>query len=121
MRSIHSNKHISFYKFCIYTAFHLLLLTMFSPITIIMIWATVIALRSYVKAVYNSVIERGLLSFLPLVVQKELMDRSIFDLLCDLWFPQQTSVLKVIIKPFFMPIQPDHAVEVLEELSPSIK
>jgi hypothetical protein len=41
--------------------------------------------------------------------------------MCDFWFIQSASLIKVLLKPFFIQIQPDRAVEVLEELHPDMK
>jgi hypothetical protein len=41
--------------------------------------------------------------------------------MCDFWFIQNASIVKVLLKPFFVQIQPDRAAEVLDELNPGMK
>lgn len=109
------------YKTAAYLAVHLFLLTLFQPLTILFFWLSALVVKAYLKRVFRKLIEKGLIVYLPEWTQRTLKDRSLFDLMCDFWFIQSTSLAKVFFKPFFMHIQPDQAVEVLDELHTDMK
>eukprot|EP00331_Platyophrya_macrostoma_P013849 CAMPEP_0176419906 /NCGR_PEP_ID=MMETSP0127-20121128/8312_1 /TAXON_ID=938130 /ORGANISM="Platyophrya macrostoma, Strain WH" /LENGTH=407 /DNA_ID=CAMNT_0017800445 /DNA_START=171 /DNA_END=1394 /DNA_ORIENTATION=+ len=68
----------------------------------------------------ESILERGIMSFLSKKTQKVLLERSIFDFLCDLWFmPRIGLYLKAIFRPFIIAIPPEEAAHVFEELPES--
>jgi hypothetical protein len=112
---------LQLYRIAAYAAVHLLLLSLFQPLTICAFWLSVLTLRAYVYKRISKVIEKGLIVYLPDKLQHLLRDRSLFDMMCDMWFTEHTSLLKVLFKPFFVQIRPDRAVEVLDELSPEMK
>ena len=49
------------------------------------------------------------------------MHRSIFDLICDFWFFEAFRFFKLVTKPLLEPIEPDSAIEALDNVSPSEK
>lgn len=109
------------YRVGSYVAVHLFLLTLFQPLTIAMFWLSLVLLKTYLKRFISKLIEKGLIVYLPEHTQRTLRERSLFDLMCDLWFIQSASLVKVLLKPFFVSVQPDRAVEVLDELNPDMK
>lgn len=109
------------YRLAAYVAVHLLLLSLFQPFTICTFWLSVLAIRAYISKRISKIAEKGLIVYLPEKWQHLLRDRSLFDMMCDMWFTQNTSLFKVLLKPFFVQVQPDRAVEVLDELSPEMK
>mgnify|MGYP000945636433 CR=1 FL=1 len=104
-----------------YVAVHLFLLTILQPLTIALFWLTLLVTKSYVKLCLTQLIQKGLIVYFPENLQRTLRERSPFDLMCDLWFIQSTSLIKVLMKPFFEQVQPDRAAEVLDELTPEMK
>jgi hypothetical protein len=51
-----------------------------------------------------------------------MLHRSIFDILCDLWFiPKITIYIKAFLTPFIYHMKPEEAVHNLEEIDPSVK
>jgi len=58
--------------------------------------------------------QRGIIGYLPRTLQIHLLDRSIFDLLCDFWYiPKASQYLKAFIKPFVQNISPEQAATAL--------
>ena len=107
------------YKFGGLITFHLFLLTLFDPLTIFLCWLSLLMIWGYCKLRVKRVLEGGLIVYLPEKLRKGLEERSIFDVLCDIWFmPVTTNILKAVTKPFFTSVRPDQAVSVLDELSP---
>jgi hypothetical protein len=100
---------------------HLFLLTLFQPITICLFWVSLLTIKTYLCRAIAKLIEKGLIVYLPSKTQHILRERSLFDLMCDFWFIQNASIVKVLLKPFFVQIQPDRAAEVLDELNPGMK
>lgn len=97
----------SVYKFGSVIAAHLCLLTLFSPLTIVLFWISVLLILHYLKLRVKRAFQDGLIVYLPQKIQEGLMERSVFDLLCDFWFmPGDNNLLKVFIKPFFTKIKP---------------
>lgn len=109
---------LQLYRVGAYLAVHILLLSLFQPLTICAFWLSLVTLRAYLYKRISKIAEKGLIVYLPEKLQHMLRDRSLFDVMCDMWFTQHTSILKVLLKPFFVQVQPDRAVEVLDDLSP---
>lgn len=110
------------YKFGSVIAAHLCLLTLFEPFTIILFWISIVMIYFYFKDRVKRLLQDGLIVYLPQKIQQGLMERSLFDLLCDIWFmPGTMNFLKVIMKPFFTSVKPDQAALVLNDLSPEVR
>ena len=97
-----------------------LLYSLFSVYTIvstgIILGAALLITKSRVEAIMN----RGLLAFLPKGSQQTLLERSIFDILCDLWFvPRLGLYVQAFLKPFLVKISPEDAIHQLEDLPES--
>jgi hypothetical protein len=51
-----------------------------------------------------------------------LLERSVFDMLCDLWFfPRISLVIKAVVWPFISKPNPDDAIKTLDPLPEDIK
>lgn len=112
----------SLYKFGSIIAAHLCLLTLFQPFTIVLFWISAFLIYSYFKARAKRLLRDGLIVYLPQKIQQGLMERSLFDVLCDIWFmPGTMNFLKVLTKPFFTSVRPDQAALVLNDLSPEVR
>lgn len=97
-----------------------LLLTMFSLTTILSFIMLVFSVFMVVKLRWKEMREGGLIQFLPGSMHTILLKRSIFDVLCDLWFfPRIGLIVKAVMTPFFIEIQPEQAIQTLDVLSDS--
>lgn len=66
--------------------------------------------------------KKGFINKLPKGIREVLFRRSIFDILCDLWyFPILPKYLKAIIGPFIFKNPPELTVQAFEELHPKFK
>ena len=82
--------------------------------------AIILAVLLLTKTRIDAVLERGLISFLPQKTKKNLLERSIFDVLCDAWFvPRLGLYIKAFAKPFIVKIQPEDAIHQFEDLPES--
>lgn len=64
----------------------------------------------------------GLLQYLPQSMKALLLERSIFDVLCDLWFfPRISLVAKAVVWPFFSKPRAEEAIKTLDILPEDIK
>ena len=71
----------------------------------------------FAKIRLQAMMERGLITYLPKKTQRKLLERSLFDLLCDAWFiPRLGKVIKTIMRPFFVAVNPEDAVYQLDDL-----
>ncbi|KAM3129639.1 hypothetical protein pb186bvf_018250 [Paramecium bursaria] len=105
-------------KLCFY-AFELMLFTYLPIMTFIPLCISYLSAELLLKHYYGILRAKGILTFLPQRLQRLLQNRSIFDLLCDLWFmPKLSQYLKAFTKPFFQPIDPEDAYKALEEFPP---
>lgn len=60
----------------------------------------------------------GIFVHLPSSLQSALLNRSLFDILCDIWYmPTFSLYLKILFRPFIYQTQPEKAIENLAELS----
>ena len=75
----------------------------------------------YLRMIFIRYSERGLIDLLPPALHNTLLNRSIFDMLCDFWFFDCVRFIKLLCRPFFQPVEPDHAIEALEEIRPETK
>lgn len=64
----------------------------------------------------------GLIQYLPQSMKDLLLERSIFDVLCDLWFiPRISLVVKAVVWPFISKPKPEEAIKTLDILPEDIK
>lgn len=68
-----------------------------------------------IKTCIKQIHEKGLINFLPLKLQNFLLNRSLFDVLCDLWFiPKIGLYLKAFFGPFYYDYTPEKALSNFE-------
>ena len=72
----------------------------------------------YMKFEFQEIKRTGLFPYMPENFKQILLTRSLFDILCDVWYIPSFSVyLKIFIRPFIYQIKPEEAIENLSELS----
>lgn len=72
----------------------------------------------YLKFELQEIKKTGLFPYLPENMREILLTRSLFDILCDIWYiPSFSLYLKVFIRPFIYQIKPEEAIENLSDLS----
>jgi hypothetical protein len=99
-----------------------LALSLFSVYTLLSFALFVIGVLAYTKFSWDNLMKEGFLKYLPKKLVKTLMHRSIFDVLCDIWFIPKISIyIKAMAMPFLCEIKPDEAIHQLDELHPSVR
>lgn len=94
-----------------------LLFTLFCLYTLISVAVFLAAATLFIKLRVDALLDRGIMSLFSKKTQKVLLERSIFDFLCDTWFmPKISLYLKAILRPFFVAIEPEDAVHQFEDL-----
>ncbi|EAR99783.2 transmembrane protein, putative (macronuclear) [Tetrahymena thermophila SB210] len=94
----------------------------FNWTTIVTLTLILASLVQLLRIQYFKLQERGFISLLPRTLQVHLLDRSIFDLLCDIWYiPKISLYIKAFLKPFVQNISPEEAACALQELPDSAK
>eukprot|EP01017_Pseudomicrothorax_dubius_P029773 TRINITY_DN3654_c0_g1_i1.p1 TRINITY_DN3654_c0_g1~~TRINITY_DN3654_c0_g1_i1.p1 ORF type:complete len:423 (+),score=109.69 TRINITY_DN3654_c0_g1_i1:47-1315(+) len=75
------------------------------------------SIAAVVKTQWEHVRRIGIINFLPEELRKTLLERSVFDLLCDIWFVPKLSIyLKVLVQPFLVKLPPEDAIRYLDGL-----
>lgn len=75
---------------------------------------------SYLKI--TKAVTTGLINFLPRSLKNLLLQRSIFDVLMDIWyFPTITEYIKLLFKPVIYKLTPEEATKVLEDFEPGVR
>ena len=93
---------------------------MFSIHSLISITLISIGISFYIKDKIDYIYKYGLISVLPKNVKDLLLKRSLFDVLCDLWYLRSLMTYsKVITRPFVVNIEPGEAVRNLDDLNPT--
>jgi hypothetical protein len=99
-----------------------LILSLLSIHTIVSLGIVILGLALLLKKKLHDIQEKGIISYIPLKFHKVLLHRSLFDILCDIWFiPRLTIYIKAFIGPFIYRIKPEEAIHNLEELDPGVK
>jgi len=97
-----------------------LIFTMFSLRTLLFIGMFVGGIGLLLAFQIQKMLQRGLMSYCPPGIQTLLLERSVFDILCDIWFvPNITLYVKALATPFVSRMDPEEAVHLLTDLSPS--
>lgn len=97
-----------------------LIYSLFGLYTILSMGVFLAGVGLLVKLRLEAAVERGLLTFTSKKMQKALLERSIFDFLCDLWFmPKIGLYLKAIFRPFIVAINPEEAAHQFDDLPES--
>lgn len=82
-------------------------------------WATIFGCGLIFSGIFLNIYLRivelkrnGFIDWLPIGLQKILLERSILDILCDIWYiPRLKLLLRTFLTPFFMKIHPEKAVQ----------
>lgn len=89
--------------------------SLFSYYTIFSFGLVVFSFGFLLKTVIKQIHEKGLITYLPLKLQNFLLNRSVFDVLCDLWFiPKIGLYLKAFFGPFYYESTPEKALNSFE-------
>mmetsp|Transcript_35449 Transcript_35449/g.31950 ORF Transcript_35449/g.31950 Transcript_35449/m.31950 type:complete len:105 (+) Transcript_35449:113-427(+) len=84
-----------------------LALSLFSIYTITAFLLFVASAGLYAKIEIDSLRKKGLIHFLPKGLKSTLTQRSIFDVICDVWFfPKIAIYIKAMVAPFIYKIDP---------------
>jgi len=74
----------------------------------------------FMKQKISKIRKNGILSHFSQSTQNLLLNRSIFDILCDLWyFPVITKYFRAIFGPFIRNIEPEESKAQFSKLHPS--
>jgi len=91
-----------------------LMLLIFSLKTWISILFFLLTLRQFVQMKWELIRKKGLIHYMSPDMQALLLHRSIFDVLCDLWFiPRLSLYFKAFLMPMIIKIKPDQAMDQL--------
>jgi len=88
-----------------------LALSLFSLYTLLSFGIIVISIAFIIKINITEIKKKGLIAYIPPKFHHVLLERSIFDIICDIWFiPKITIYIKALISPFIVKIDPSEAV-----------
>ena len=111
----HLNNPSKLYLFLIAFGFLCFFHSLFSYYTLFSFSLAMISIFLLIKTCIKQIHEKGLINFLPLKFQNFLLDRSLFDVLCDLWFiPKIGLYLKAFFGPFYYDYTPEKALSNFE-------
>ena len=80
------------------------------------------AIGIYIKLNIDLILKKGLIAYLPYQIIRVFTSRSIFDILCDIWFIPKVSIYaKAVVLPFFYKITPEEAIFQLNDLHPQVR
>ena len=96
--------------------------SLFSIYTLVSFGILIGGIGIYVKLNLDSILKKGFIAYLPSKMARAFTSRSIFDILCDIWFIPKISIyIKAIALPLFCKITPEEAISQLDELHPQIR
>lgn len=109
-------------KLLFLAAFGLAIMSMLSPTTNALFLISFAGLGLFLKLKLNQIKEKGLINCLPGALKSILVERSIFDVLCDIWFiPTITFYVKKMIEPIIYEMTPEEAREMTKEFHPRVQ
>lgn len=80
------------------------------------------SLGYFIKSRVNHARKHGIVNILPSGLRRLLFRRSLFDVLCDLWyFPILPKYFKAILGPFIFKPTPEEAAKNFETLHPAFR
>ena len=101
----------------IYTGIVLFLVTIFSIYTLISFLLIYLGFRMIILQKLKHIEDKGLLEYFSESTKKTLLERSIFDILCDVWFIPNVSLwVKMFVRPFMNEMRPEEAIQNLDDL-----
>ena len=72
----------------------------------------------YCKKIYT----RGLITYLPISLQNALLNRSLYDIMMDIWFiPKISEILALFVKPFLFKMEPKEAEDLIKTAQPALR
>ena len=98
-----------------------LVLQVFSVTTLLTFGLLCYSSQQVLRVKYEEMLEKGLAHYLPSSLKNALLNRSLLDILCDLWFiPTMSLYLKTILAPMISSKRraPEEAVKYLDPLEP---
>lgn len=114
---VKENKFLVIIALCIVK----LILQVFSITTIATIGCLLYGVKGFIKQKSEQILEKGLAYYLPLPIKNALLNRSLLDILCDMWFiPTMSLYVKTLMAPMLSNQQrgPEEAVKYLDPLEP---
>lgn len=85
--------------------------------TLISIAIFLVSIYLFLKNAFRTICDRGILAYLPYNIQHLMLRRSIFDLLCDLWYFSKLKLyLKAIITPLILKPNPKEVSKYLNDI-----
>ena len=111
----HLNNPSKLYLLLIAFGFLCFFHSLFSYYTLFSFSLAMVSIFLLIKTCIKQIHEKGLINFLPLKFQNFLLNRSLFDVLCDLWFiPKIGLYLKAFFGPFYYDYTPEKALSNFE-------
>jgi len=99
-----------------------LALSLFSIYTLMSFAIMTGCLALFLKVNFDEIKKKGLIFYIPPKYHEVLLERSLFDIICDVWFiPKITIYLKALISPFILKIEPNEAIHQFKEFSPGAR
>jgi len=99
-----------------------LIFSLFSIYTVVSFTIMMGTFLTFLHLIQKKISEKGLADWCSPTIQQILLHRSLFDIICDIWFiPDVLRYFRVFLLPFFVKIEPEEAINQLEELSPKAK
>jgi hypothetical protein len=97
-------------------------LSLFSIYTLMSFAIMAGCLALFLKVNFDEIKKKGLIFYIPPKYHEVLLERSLFDIICDVWFiPKITIYLKALISPFILKIEPNEAIHQFKEFSPGAR
>ena len=113
----HLNNPLKLYMILIALGFCCFFHSLFSYYTLFSFSLAIASIFLLIKNCITQIHEKGLINFLPKRLQNFMLNRSIFDVLCDLWFiPKMGLYLKAFFGPFYYEYTPDKALNNFETI-----
>jgi len=90
------------YQLLIVAAVGNILITLVSYNVLMSCLVIVMCLHSLITTKINKILAKGLISYFPESCKNAMLNRSILDILCDVWFiPNFSLYVKAIVMPLF--------------------
>jgi len=97
-------------------------LSLFSLYTLLSFGIIVVTLAILIKINLAEIKKKGLIAYIPPKFHTVLLERSIFDIICDIWFvPKITLYIKALVSPFIVKIDPSEAVHQFKDFPPGAR
>lgn len=95
-----------------------MLLVLFSLKTLLSAASMIFITFQIIHLKWRKLRKEGFVNYFPNSLKTLMMKRSIFDVLCDVWFyPRLSLIIKAVVTPFLISIEPENAINQLENLS----